>query len=96
MECHSPLYKIKNILDKYKDVSNMTESRINRILNEKEKTAVEKEVEKDVDKDTMLELIPIYHKKSDTQMELKEAEEKSLALLLKSLKLKAEEATVYL
>lgn len=28
----SPLYKIKTILDKYKDVSNMTESGINRLI----------------------------------------------------------------
>ena len=32
LEMNSPLYKIKNIIDKYKDVSNMTESKINRII----------------------------------------------------------------
>lgn len=46
-----------------------------------------KKIEKD--NDNILELIPIYHKKMEPQMELKENEEKSLALLLKSLNLKA-------
>ena len=35
LECASPLYKIKNIIDKYKGVSNLTESGISRLLNEK-------------------------------------------------------------
>lgn len=40
--------------------------------------------------ENFLDLIPIYHKKAESQMELKENEEKSLALLLKSLNMKAE------
>ena len=72
LECTSPLYKIKNILDKYKDVANMTESGINRLINEskdnKEKEREKKEkteaIKEESDKDTMLDLIPIYHKKS--------------------------------
>jgi hypothetical protein len=33
-ELHSPLYKIKNILDRYKDVGRMTESGIGRLKGE--------------------------------------------------------------
>ena len=81
LETASPLYKIKNILDKYKDMANMTESGINKLLNDnkdtkdkdkdKEKKEKPEVIKEEPDKDTMLDLIPIYHKKSETQMELK-------------------------
>jgi sulfur carrier protein ThiS len=71
----------------------MTESGINRLLKGEEINNQPPVVEKN---ESMLDLIPIYHKKTETHMELKENEEKSLALLLKSLQLKAEEAIVYL
>ena len=90
MELHSPLYKIKNILDRYKDGSKLTESNIQRIVKGEQRIITEEFSE------PLLDLIPIYHKKSETLLELKENEEKSLALLLKALKLKAEEAIVYL
>ena len=76
------MLKIKNIVDRYKDFSKMSESGISRLL---------KTEESDVkDKGDILELIPIYHKKSETVGELNEYEEQSLAMLLHAIKLQAE------
>ena len=66
MEITSPLYKIKNILDRYKDVSKMTESGITRLLKGEDKpTFVD-------NNEPILDLIPIYHKKTETLLELKD------------------------